>query len=275
MPIEILRYIFTFLTIDDIFKFKFLSRSANSLYFSFGREFGVNFLIESSRKIFDPKQYYNCQKYFFVDELMKMLRYRFNFTDLLFIRYSLENFLRMATISNTLKHLFYCKRSFFARNECKICSRLFIKSDILVPLFPNLTILNRNTVISEKKYDFIFFWENKEQKDIINSNMERCLDNVVIQDGIDFLVYFIEIQVRYYCNFFICLSNFISVKRDEKIFLLEFSSKLFDSYLNYILRHCDLNALKNIFDQVDINQFPYFKVINRKYKEYLKKKYEG
>ena len=275
MPIEILQYIFTFLTIHDIFKFKFLSRRANSLYFSFGRQFGVNFLIESSKKIFNPKQYYNCQKYFFVDELMNMLRDRFNFTDLLFIRYSLENFLRMATISNTLKHLFYCKRSFFTRNDCKFCSRLFIKRDILLPLFPNLKILNTNTIISEKKYDFNFFWENKEQKDIINSMSRRCLDNVVIQDSNDFLVYFIEIQVRYYCNFFICLSKFISGEKVEKIFLLEFSSKLFDSYLNYILRHVDLDAFKNIFDEIDINQFPYFKVINRKYKEYLKLKYES
>ena len=275
MPIEILKYIFIFLTIHDIFKFKFLSRRANSLYFSFGRQFGVNFLIESSKKIFNPKQYYNCQKYFFVNELMIALRDRFNFTDLLFIRYSLENFLRMATISNTLKHLFYCERSFFARNDCKLCSRLFIKRDILLPLFPNLKILNTNTIISEKKYDFNFFWESKEQKDIINSSMSRCLDNVVIQDSNDFLVYFIEIQVRYYCNFFICLSKFISCEKAEKIFLLEFSSKLFDSYLNYILRHVDLDAFKNIFDEVDINQFPFFKVINRKYKEYLKIKYES
>ena len=274
LPIEILQYIFTFLTIHDIFKFKFLSRRANSLYFSFGRQFGINFLIESSKKIFNPKEYYNCQKYFFVYELMNMLRDKFNFTDLLFIRYSLENFLRMATISNTLKHLFYCKRSFFARNDCRLCSRLFIKSDILLPLFPNLKSLT-NTIISEKKYDFNFFWENEEQKDIINSSIKRCLDIVVIQDGNDFLVYFIEIQVRYYSNFFICLSKFISAEKDEKIFLLKFSSKLFDSYLNYILRKVDLDAFKNIFDEIDINQFPYFKVINRKYKEYLKLKYES
>ena len=275
LPNEILQYIFSFLTIHDIFKFKFLSRRANSLYFSFGRKIGIGFLIESSKKIFNPKQYYDCQKYFFVNELMNMLRDRFNFTNLLFIRYSLENFLRMATISNTLKHLFYCKRSFFARNNCKLCSRIFIRSNLLLKSFPNLTILNRDSIISEKKYEFHFFWDNKEQKDIINSNMARCIDNVVIQDSTDFLVYFIEIQARYYTNFFICLSNFISVERSEKIFLLTYSSKLFDSYLNYILKHIDLDAFKNIFDEVDIDQFPYFKVINRKYKENLKLKYES
>ena len=275
LPIEILQYIFTFLTIKDIFKFKFLSRRANSLYFSLGKKIGVTFLIESSKKIFNPKVCYNCQKYFFVSELMNELSDRFSFTDLLFIRYSLENFLRMVTISNTLQHLFYCKRSFFARSNCKLCSRLFIKSNKLPNSFPNLTILNRNKIISEKKYDFHFFWENKEQKDIINSNMARCIDNVVIQDATDFLVYFIEIQARYYCNFFICLSRFLLVERSEKNFLLEYSSKLFDCYLNYILKHVDLDAFKNIFDEIDINQFPYFKVINRKYKEYLKIKYES
>ena len=275
LPIEILQYIFTFLTIKDIFKFKFLSRRSNSLYFFLGKKFGVTFLIESSKKIFNPKIYYNCQKYFFVNELMNELRDRFSFTDLLFIRYSLENFLRNATISNTLKHLFYCKRSFFAQSNCKLCSRLFIRSNKLPNSFPNLTILNRDKIISEKKYEFNFFWENKEQKDIINSNMARCIDNVVIQDATDFLVYFIEIQARYYCNFFICLSRFLLVETSEKNFLLEYSSKLFDCYLNYILKHVDLDAFKNIFDEIDINQFPYFKVINRKYKEYLKIKYES
>ena len=277
LPIEILQYIFTFLTIKDIFKLKFLSRRANSLYFSLGKKFGVTFLIESSKKIINPKVYYDCQKYFFVNELMNELRTnRFSFTDLLFIRYSLENFLRMATLSNTLKHLFYCKRSFFAQNDCIFCSRLFVKSDLLYPRsFPNLTILNRKTVISEKNYDFNFFWESNEQKDIINSNIARCIDNVVIQDGTDFLVYFLEIQGRYYCNFFIYLSRLLLVETFQKNFLLEYSSKLFDCYLNYILNHVDLDAFKNIFDEIDINQFPYFKVINRKYKEYLKLKYES
>ena len=275
LPIEILEYIFSFLTINDIFKFKFLSKRANSLYFFLGKKIGVTFLIESSKKIFNPKEYYNCQKYFFVSELMNELSNRFSFTDLLFIRYSLENFLRMATISNTLKHLFYCKRSFFSRSDFKLCSRLFIKSNKLPNSFPNLTILNRDKIISEKKYDFNFFWENEEQKKIINSDIVRCIDNVVIQDATDFLVYFIEIQARYYCNFFICLSRFLLVERSEKNFLLEYSSKLFDCYLNYILKHVDLDAFKNIFDEIDINQFPYFKVINRKYKEYLKLKYES
>ena len=275
LPIEILQYIFTFLTIKDIFKFKFLSRRSNSLYFFIGKKIGVTFLIESSKKIFNPQVYYNCQKYFFVNELVKELRGRFSFTDLLFIRYSLEIFLRMTTISNTLLHLFYCKRSFFAKNDCKFCSRLFVTSSELPNSFPNLTILNRNEIISEKKYNFNFFWENNEQKDVINSNMARCIDNVVIQDATDFLVYFIEIQARYYCNFFISLSRLLLVERSEKNFLLEYSSKLFDSYLNYILKHVDLDAFKNIFDEIDINQFPYFKVINRKYKEYLKIKYES
>ena len=277
LPIEILQYIFTFLTIKDIFKFKFLSRRANSLFFSLGKKFGVAFLIESSKKIINPKVYYNCQKYFFVSELMiELRRNRFSFTDLLFIRYSLENFLRVATLSNTLKHLFYCKRSFFAKNDCKFCSRLFVKSDLLYPRsFPDLTILNEKTVISEKNYDFNFFWESNEQKDIINSNMVRCIDNVVIQDGTDFLVYFLEIQGRYYCNFFIYLSRLLLVERFQKNVLLEYSSKLFNSYLNYILNHVDLDAFKNIFDEIDINQFQYFKVINRKYKEYLKIKYES
>lgn len=275
MPIEIWVYIFKFLTISDIFKFKFLSKASNSLYFSVGAEFGVDFLVDNAKKIFDPKEYYNCLKYFFVTKLVDRLKEKFNFVDLLFIRYSLENFLRMTTISNTLKHLFYCPRSFFAASDCKLCSRLFIKKNMLVFPFPNFTILNRETVILEKKYDFNFFWVDENQKDIINSDMKRCLNNVVIQESTDFLVYFIEIQGRYYCNFFKCLSDFLPVNKAEKIYLLEFSSELFNSYLCYILRHINLTGLKSIFEQVNVNQFPYLKVINKKYKEYLKDKYES
>ena len=264
-------YIFKFLTVSDIFKFRFLSRASNSLFFSVGKEFGVDFLIENSKKIFDTEEYYDCLKYFFVTELMKEIKDRFSFVDLLFIRYCLENFLRMTTISNTLNHLFYCKRSFFGANNCRLCSRIFIKKDILS--FPNFTILTKDSIM--KEYDFNFFWVDENQKDIINSDMKRCLNTVVIQKSTDFLIYFVEIQGRYYCNFFKCLSDTLNVNKANKVYLLERSSKLFNSYLCYLLRLVNFNSLNSLFMQIDVNQFKYLKVINKKYKDYLKNKYEN
>ena len=273
LPIEIWLYVFKFLTISEILKFRFLSKACNSLYFNIGFEYGVDFLVKNSKMIFDTNQYYDCLKYFFVTELVEGVKDKFSFCDRLFIRYSLENFLRMTTISNTLYHLFYCPRSFFASNNCKLCSRIFIKKNML--FYPNFKILDSDTIISKKKYEFNFFWVDSNQKDIINSDIKRCLNTVVIQDSTDFLLYFIEIQGRYYCNFFKCLTDFLSVEKSKKVFLLEFSSELFNSYLCYILRHVNLIAIESMFQQVEVNQFKYLKVINKKYKEYLKEKYES
>ena len=55
--------IFNFLLLKDVFKFKFLSRRANSIYFLAGKELG--FLINHSKKIFDVDDYYEKFQFFF------------------------------------------------------------------------------------------------------------------------------------------------------------------------------------------------------------------
>ena len=273
LPLEIWIYIFNFLSVRDIFKFKFLSKTSNSLYFNIGYNKGIDFLIENSKMIFDVNGYYNFIKYFFVEEFIKRIKSRFNFCDQLFIKYCLENFLRMTTISNTLFHLFYCPRSFFASSDCKLCSRIYLKKDLLFYPFPNLRYLKINEHTSE--YDFNFFWSDENQKDIINSDIKRCLNVSVIQYSTGFLPLFVEIQGRYYCNFFKCLVDILDVQLSQKKIVLEISSKLFNSYICYILRRVNLVALESMFQQIEINQFKYLKVINKKYKDYLKEKYEN
>ena len=273
LPLEIWFYIFNFLSIQDIFKFKFLSKISNSLYFKIGYNRGIDFLIENSKMIFDVNEYYSFIKYFFAEEFLKRINKEFNFCDQLFIKYCLENFLRMTTISNTLFHLFYCPRSFFASSDCKLCSRIYLKKDLLVYPFPNLRYLKINEYTSQ--YDFNYFWSDENQKEIINSDIKRCLNISVIQHSSDFLPLFVEIQGRYYCNFFKCLTDFLDVKLSQKKIVLELSSKLFNSYICYILRHVNLVAVESMFQQIEVNQFKYLKVINKKYKEYLKEKYEN
>ena len=105
--------------------------------------------------------------------------------------------------------------------------------------------------------------------------MKRCLNTVIIQDSREFLLYFFEIQGRYYCNFFKSLAEVFSLNRSEKSFFIELSSSLLNSFFCYILRHVNLNSLNELFEQVEFNQFQYLKVINKKYKENLKNKYES
>ena len=51
--------------------------------------------------------------------------------------------------------------------------------------------------------------------------------------------------------------------------------ELFNSYFCYVLRHLNLNSLNDMFEEIEFNQFQYLKVINQKYKEHLRKKYEN
>ena len=271
LPIEIWVLIFRFLLIHDACKFRFLSRRANSIYFFIVKKFGFNFLIDTAKKIFDVEEYYETLKTQFVEVLCSQTKDRFGFPTHLFIRYSLENFLRMTTISNTFLHLFHCPRSFFSKNTCLLCSRLFVKSEIDFRI--DFSILSeKQTIISQKDYDFKFFWDNKQQKEIINSDLRRCLNVVVIQEGYDFLLYFFEIQGRYFSNFFKCLVEKCSMNKRKRLYFMELSTHLFNSFLCYILRHVNLKSLNEFFEEVEINQFKYLKVVNKMYKEYLKKK---
>ena len=273
LPIEIWLLIFRFLTLSDVCKFKFLSKRSNSIYFSIGRDLGLNFLVDNAKKIFNVDEYYETMKVFFVEELYRQIKSELNFSTRVFLRYSLENFLRMTTISNTLMHLFYCPRSFFAKSDCLLCSRLFVKD---VDFKVDFSVLKKkNTIISIKDYNFNFFWDNKQQKDIINSDLKRCLNTVVIQDRFDLLFYFIEIQGRYYSNFFKCLVKVCLLNKPQQFHLITLSNELFNNFICYILRHVNLKCLNDLFEGVEINQFKNFKVINKKYKEYLKNKYES
>ena len=274
MSIEIWVLIFRFLTLSDVCKFRFLSKRANSIYFFIGRELGLSFLVENAKKIFDVGEYYKKIKVYFVEELCRHLKDRFQFSTYLFMRYCLENFLRMTTISNTLLHLFYCPRSFFAKSDCLLCSRLIVKTDADCKI--NFSVLSKkDTIISKKDYQFEFFWDNKQQKDIISSDLKRYLNTVVIQDSFDFLLYFFEIQGRYFTNFFNSLAEVSLVTKSQQFYLINFSNELFDNFFCYVLRHVKINHLNDLFEEVEFNQFKYLKVINKKYKEHLKKKYES
>ena len=274
LPTEIWIIIFQFLTIADICKFRFLSRRGNSLYFFIGQKFNLNFLIDSSKNIFDIDEYYETIKNVFVKSLSQKLKARFEYSNYLFMRYCLEKFLRMTSVSNTLLHLFYCPRAFFAKSNCLLCSRLIVKKD----LFCNISFTSlseKDTVISRKDYDFKYFWDNSQQKDTICSDLKRCLNVLVIQDSIDILLQFLEIQGRYFGNFFHSLATVTCLTHTERYFLISVSMNCFNNFLSYILTSVKLNNLNILFEEIDKDKFKYLKVINKKYKQKLKEKYES
>ena len=63
----------------------------------------------------------------------KLIRKDFQFSTDLFLKFRINEIINKSTISNLLLHLFFCPRSYFAKNLCQNCSRKFIAKDIHKP----------------------------------------------------------------------------------------------------------------------------------------------
>ena len=279
LPIEIWIIIFKFLDLKDLFMFKFLSRKSNSIYFSVGREKNLFFLIEASKKVFNVNNYHFNFNSILLKEFILDLKRRFTFSKYLYLRSSLEEISREITISNIFLHLFYCPRSSFAKSEC-ICARLFLKKEVEVnaEYLENLNILPHLDIdeneIEMHAFEFNFFWNNEQQRSVINSNVKRCLSTFIVQYNKQFLLLFLEIQIRIFMNFFVKLSKSFSKEKDERELFLKMSLYFVRKFSIYVMNSMKFSELEKLFDEIEFAQFKFLKVINNKYKEELIKKYE-
>ena len=279
MLIEIWCIIFKFLLLGDLFNFKYLSKKANSIYFCVGKEKKLFFLINAAKNIFHVNDYYNKFNFVLTEKFIVDLKKKFIFSKYLYLRSSLEEISREVTISNTLFHLFYCPRSFFSRNECLRCSRLFVKKELEVSAeyLENLNILSfldtdKNEI---QEFEFNIFWSNDYQRSVINSDVKRCLNNFIIQYSEQFLLLFLEIQFRIFLNFFHVLSKDFSNEKDERVLFMKMALYFIRKFSIYIIQSIRLDDLNNLFNEIEFDQFKFLKVINNKYKEELKRRYEG
>ena len=279
LPIEIWIIIFKFLNLKDLFSFKFLSRKSNSIYFSVGQEKNLFFLIETSRKVFNLNNYYFNFNSILLKEFIVDLKRRFSFSKYLYLRSSLEEISRETTVSNIFMHLFYCPRSSFAKNECN-CARVFLKKEIEVnaEYLENLNILPHLDSDKNKfemhAFEFNFFWNNEQQRSVINSNIKRCLSTFIVQYHNQFLLLFLEVQIRIFMNFFVKLSKNFSKEKDEIELFLKMSLYFVRKFSIFVINNINFSELEKLFNEIEFGQFQFIKVINKKYKEELIKKYE-
>ena len=278
LPIEIWIIIFKFLDLKDLFSFKFLSRKSNSIYFAIGKDKNLFFLINASKKIFNLNTYHFNFNLILMKEFIVDLKRRFEFSKYLYLRSSLEEVSRNVTVSNIFMHMFYCPRSAFAKNEC-ICARLFLKKEVEVnaEYLENLNLLPYFDFIDEKLrpiFEFNFFWSNEQQRSVINSNIKRCLSTFIVQYHNQFLLLFLEIQIRIFMNFFVKISKSFSKEKDEKELFLKMSLYFVRKFSIFVINNVNFSELEKLFNEIDFEQFQFMKVINNKYKEELIKKYE-
>ena len=278
LPIEIWIIIFKFLDLKDLFCFKFLSRKSNSIYFSVGRDKNLFFLIETSKKVFNVNNYFFNFNSILLKEFIVDLKRRFSFSKYLYLRSSLEEVSRNVTISNILFHLFYCPRSAFAKNDC-ICARLFLKKEVEVnsEYLENLNIVPYLEIDENemRPFEFNFFWNNEQQRSVINSNIKRCLSTFIVQYHNQFLLLFLEVQIRIFMNFFVKISKSFSKEKDEIELFLKMSLYFVRKFSIFVINNTNVSGLEDLFNEIEFGQFEFLKVINKKYKEELIKKYEN
>ena len=282
---EIWVKIMTFLFLYDIFKLKFLSRRFNEI-FLLNKE-ARNF-IELSKKIFCVDDYYNKFIFLLKKKLLMRVKKRFDHSTFLFLNYSVEEIINECTISNCLIHLFHCPRSTFPRNNCLYCSRTFVKHDIFVPnnfnsivgfefedyfLFDQLYSNNENVRAIIKDFKFNLFFASTYQSEVINSDRSRCLDLRIIHTHEEFVLLFFETQVRIFINFFYRLSEDIANYKERKFFI-EKSVSFTLKFLRSCAENIKISAFEDFYKTIEHSQFQFMQVMNKKYIETCKKKYE-
>ena len=247
--------------------------------FSLEKKKNFFFLIDTAKKIFDIDDYYEKFQFFLIEKLAFDLKKKFSFSKYLYLRSSLEEISREITISNTLFHLFYCPRTIFAKNECLNCSRLFLKKELEVSFeyFENFNILSYldSNEKEIQEFEFNIFWDNDQQKTVISSDIKRCLNTFIIQYSKQFLLLILEIQFRIFSNFFHSLSKTFSNEKEERILFMKIAIYFVRKFPLYILHGIRLVDLNNLFEEIEFDLFKFLKVINKKYKEELRRKYES
>lgn len=100
------------------------------------------------------------------------------------------------------------------------------------------------------------------------------MNSVIVQKHEKFLFLILEIQFAIFCNFFYTISKTFLKERNERIFFLKKSFEYVEGFIIIFLKNVKLNEINEMFEEVNFDQFHYLKVINKKYKEEFKERYE-
>lgn len=255
---------------------KFICKMFNRIVF-FNKD--IEYYTKISREIFDIESYYenfNIQLQIFFDKIKK------NYTDTtnLFLKFSFDELKNCFLISNVLFHMFNCSRSDFAKDNCSLCCRLYI-DELFQPV--NFNIKIDFDFFSTELKDYFYknrysktninlFYDSLKHIESINSDKHRCLKVLVINNVCELIILFFETQIRIFYNFFFELSTDVFFTKCEKKKFLSDCIDFILNFLKYCLKNIKISMFEKIFSNYDYSSFP-IKIINNKYKEFVKKKY--
>ena len=176
--------------------------------------------------------------------------------------------------------MFNCSRSDFANDNCSLCCHLYI-DELFRPTNFNIKIdfyffsTELKDYFYKNRYSKIninLFYDSLKHIESINSDKHRCLKVLVINNVCELIILFFETQIRIFYNFFFELSTDVFFTKCEKKKFLSDCIDFILNFLKYCLKNIKISMFEKIFSNYDYSSFP-IKIINNKYKEFVKKKY--
>ena len=126
LPNEIWAVILKYLNYADILSIKLLSKRCFNISFLNGR---FKYFRGLAKQLTDCSVYYQEINAFF-DNLIQKLKSDISLANWLYLNYFFNQLKDDLLLSSCFCHLFHCPRSLFAKNNCQLCSRRFIKTVI-------------------------------------------------------------------------------------------------------------------------------------------------
>ena len=185
---------------------RFICKKFNRIAF-LNKDF--NYFTKISKEIYDTNNYYdyfNTQLQIFFENIGKKYFYTTNFI----LKFSFDELKNLFSVSNVLFHMFNCSRPDFAKDNCSNCCRLYIDElfkpenfHIKIDIdFFSTDLKNYFDKNNCSKININLFYESLKHFESINSDIDRCLNVVVIKNVCELIILFFEKQIRILYNFF-------------------------------------------------------------------------
>ena len=274
LPNEIWAVILKYLNYVDILSIKFLSKRCFNISF-------LNSRFEYFRGL--AKQLTDCVLYYqkinaVFDNFIRNLKSDISLPNWLYLNYFFNQLKDNLLLSSCFCHLFHCPRSLFAKNNCQLCSRRFIKTLIRKPKnFDRLftftfadRLLKEYCDISFKGLEPLLFFKSYDEMVMIESDRKRCLTTCVVTAPCKIGKLFLEVFLRILVNACYDFANILS-ESEELIFL----EKFFDFVISHIpdfIAKFDFKTFIKIFSENDYSS-PDLKITNKNFISYCSKKY--
>ena len=223
LPDEIWTEIINFLSISEIYSFKFLCKRFFKVV-NFHKK--IKHFSVISHKIFDINEYYD--NFFMFQDLLTIFLKKFDELTFLHLRYCFDPLKNLFMVS-ALFHLFSCPRSEYVKDNCFSCSRLYVEP-LIRPL--NFDHIQKFISIDEFSDDIKIFYKKKsyskirfqvffdsiEQFNAVKSDQARCLTTFVVTNVCQIINLFFKTQIRIFYNSFHNIVDDFFIEPKNKVF---------------------------------------------------------